>query len=317
MTQNCQSRHTIIDHPITVGLRIDVDTYRGTRDGVPQLLDLLAKYDIKASFFFSLGPDNMGRHLWRLLKPRFLIKVLRSRAASLYGWDILLRGTLWPGPEIGDKLAHVIRQTDEAGHEVGLHAWDHHRWQTKMQRMNRSELRQDMQQGINRLTEILGRTPSCSAVAGWKCSNSVLLEKNDLGFQYNSDCRGEHVFYPIIEGTRCSPQIPVTLPTYDEIIGRQGIGNDNYNEYLLSLLRTNKLNVLTIHAEVEGGVCSTLFASFLQVARSRQINFTTLGDILATYAEIPEGQIECRSIPGREGDVCWQADLSLRHTGIA
>jgi undecaprenyl phosphate-alpha-L-ara4FN deformylase len=302
------------DHPITVGLRIDVDTYRGTRDGVPKLLELLARYDIKASFFFSLGPDNMGRHLWRLLKPRFLIKMLRSRATSLYGWDILLRGTLWPGPEIGNTLAPVIRQTDQAGHEIGLHAWDHHHWQTQMQRMDRIELREDMQRGIDKLTEILGRPPSCSAVAGWKCSDTVLQEKNTLGFKYNSDCRGQHIFYPIIEGIRCSPQIPVTLPTYDEIIGRQGIANDNYNAHLLSLLRIKQLNVLTIHAEVEGGICATLFASFLQTAHARQISFTSLGDILSTHAEIPEGQIENRPITGREGEVCWQADLSMRHT---
>src|SRR5262249_44854449 len=137
-----------------IGLRVDVDTFRGTRDGVPRVLELLDAHGIRATFFFTVGPDNMGRHLRRLVRPAFLWKMLRSRAASLYGWDIVLRGTLWTGPEIGHRLADVIRRTAQAGHEVGYHAWDHHAWQTELDAMDAAAIHASIERGVTALTDI-------------------------------------------------------------------------------------------------------------------------------------------------------------------
>lgn len=290
----------------TVGLRVDVDTLRGTRDGVPRLLEIFAARNIQATFFFSVGPDNMGRHLWRLLKPGFLIKMLRSKAASLYGWDILLRGTFWPGALIGKTTADVIRAADHSGHEVGLHAWDHHRWQARMQRMTAAQIHQDIQRGMDALEEILGRRVDCSAAAGWKCNGAVLLEKNAFRFRYNSDCRGKSIFKPVIDGVECTPQIPVTLPSYDELIGRDGLADENYNEKLLSMLVPAGLNILTIHAEVEGIARSALFTEFLELAEKKQVRFVPLGHLLPSLDQLPAGAIESGPVAGREGDVCLQ-----------
>ena len=44
-----------------LALKIDVDTLRGTREGVPNLVVLLKKYGADATFLFSLGPDHTGR----------------------------------------------------------------------------------------------------------------------------------------------------------------------------------------------------------------------------------------------------------------
>ncbi len=290
-----------------LGLRIDVDTYRGTRLGVPALCDTLARHGIKGSFFFSVGPDNMGRHLWRLLKPAFLIKMLRSNAASLYGWDILLRGTFFPGPIIGKKLAEPIRRTADEGHEIGLHAWDHHAWQARIDRMTPPQQYRHLDLGFQMLTDICGAEPTCSAAPGWKANEETLIQKELFPFTYNSDCRGDSIFMPEVdERLLTQPQIPVTLPTYDEIIGSEGITNDNFNEHILSLIKPGQLNVLTIHAEVEGIVCRNLFDDFLGKAAARGIEVVPCGGLIGAGTELPRGRIVKRIQSGREGWVALQ-----------
>ncbi len=293
-----------------VGLRVDVDTFRGTRRGVPHLRELLARYDVQASFFFSVGPDNMGRHIWRLLRPAFLAKMLRSRAASLYGWEILLRGTLWPGPLIGRSLAPEIRAVADEGHEIGLHAWDHHAWQTSIESMTRETIRGVILRAAESLSDICGQRPVSFASPGWRCIDRVLEEVSHQGFTYSSDCRGERVFLPAC-GTRVLdlPQIPVTLPTYDEIIGRDGTTDENYNQRSLALLRPGQLNVLTIHAEVEGIACAELFDDYLSRAKAEGISLVPLGTLLPA-GELPVDRIEKREGAGREGWMAWQASAA-------
>jgi undecaprenyl phosphate-alpha-L-ara4FN deformylase len=295
---------------MTVGLRVDVDTYRGTRTGVPNLLRLFERYGIRASFFFSVGPDNMGRHLWRLARPAFLMKMLRTNAPNLYGWDILVRGTFWPGPIIGERLADVIRATRDADHEVGLHAWDHHRWQMRLDRMDTSEVRESLLRGVELITKILGAQPTCSAVPAWKCNNQVLVEKEAFPFLYNSDCKGTSIFQPVANGRPlAAPQIPVTLPTYDEVVGRSGVDKTSYNECILSLIQPDRLNTLTIHAEVEGIACLKMFEEFVTRAQDCGHKFAPLGTLLSPGKPWPHAELIHKPIPGREGWVSCQATV--------
>lgn len=291
-----------------IGLRVDVDTLRGTRLGTPALCRLFERRGVRASFFFSVGPDNMGRHVRRLLRPAFLAKMLRTRAAGLYGWDILLRGTVFPGPVIGERAGEQIRMAADAGHEIGLHAWDHHAWQDRIDRMAPRDIGGALRRGMDLLTRIIGRPPTCSAVPGWRCTDSVLLEKSRFPFEYNSDCRGESVFYPMAAGRRLAqPQIPVTLPTYDEAVGRGGISDINYNDLLFSLLRPGRLNVLTIHAEVEGIVRRPLFEAFLDRGLASGITFVPLGRLLGPPSSMGTALVAAKDFPGREGWISCQA----------
>ncbi len=73
------------------------------------------------------------------------------------------------------------------------------------------------------------------------------------------------------------------------------------------LIRPGRLNVLTIHAEVEGIARAALFEEFLDRSPERGLRFVPLGELLPAAVEIPVGAIAAGPVPGREGDVCLQA----------
>src|SRR6266496_392815 len=127
-----------------VALKVDCDTYVGTRDGVPRLLEAFAARGIRASFFFSFGPDRSGVAVKRVFtKPGFLTKMLRSRAASLYGFPTILYGTFLAAPMIGRRCEREIREAARAGHETGVHAWDHVGWHDHLDGWTAEKIRRE------------------------------------------------------------------------------------------------------------------------------------------------------------------------------
>ena len=95
-----------------LALKIDVDTYRGTREGVLHLVELLRKHEAGATFLFSLGPDHTGRAIKRVFRPGFMKKVSRTSVVEHYGLKTLMYGTLLPGPDIGKRCGDVIERLE-------------------------------------------------------------------------------------------------------------------------------------------------------------------------------------------------------------
>jgi len=81
---------------------------------------------------------------------------------------------------------------------------------------------------------------------------------------------------------------------------------ETYNDYILALIQPGRLNVFTIHAEVEGIVYRDLFERFVLRARALGHAFTPLGALLEGSSVIPAGCMESGAIPGRDGWVAMQ-----------
>jgi undecaprenyl phosphate-alpha-L-ara4FN deformylase len=92
------------------------------------------------------------------------------------------------------------------------------------------------------------------------------------------------------------------------VLGREGVDRENYNDYLLSLMREESLNVLTIHAEVEGLSSLRLFQEFLQQLRARGGRLVCLGELLPPADQIAGAAIGRQSVEGREGWLSVQQD---------
>ncbi len=292
-----------------LALKIDVDTLRGTLEGVPALLRLLDKHQLRATFLFSLGPDHTGRALKRVFRPGFLAKVQRTSVTSHYGLKTLLYGTLLPGPDIGRRAADPMRDADRAGHETGVHTWDHILWQDYVVRKNADWTRRQLQLAANRYGDIFGRPPQVHGAAGWQMNDAAYLLEQELGFTLASDGRGTHPFLPVVQGRTLSvPQLPTTLPTLDELIGVGGLNEHNVADHLLRLSTDGRDHVYTLHAELEGGRLAPVFDRLLQGWKAAGLHCTSMrgyADSL-NLASLPHHAVSLGSIAGRSGTLALQ-----------
>ena len=295
-----------------VALKIDVDTYRGTREGALRLADLLGRLGVRATFLFSLGPDHTGRAIRRAFRRGFLGKVKRTSVIEHYGVKTLLYGVLLPGPHIGRTCAAPMQDIARRGFEVGVHTWDHVRWQDGVARADEPWTRRELNLARDQFIEVFGRAPLVHGAAGWQMNRYVPALQQELGFHYASDTRGTGPFLPVLgHATATVPQLPTTLPTLDELIGRADLHGADPVEHLLALTAgaAGAEQVFTLHAELEGGHYLAAFERLLRGWRERGVQLTDLATYMATLdvRALPRCSILEGTVAGRSGTLAVQS----------
>ncbi|MFA5262904.1 MAG: polysaccharide deacetylase family protein [Opitutaceae bacterium] len=296
---------------VRLAIKVDVDTDRGTRFGVPNLVSDCREHGVPACFLFSLGPDQTERAITRIFRPDFFKKVSRTSVVSIYGIRTLLNGTLLPAPHIGHRQTRIIRAVREAGFEVGIHSNNHYRWQDYVQTLPLEAIRSEFDAARNEFRRIFGSDALAAGAPGWQSNARSRQVYDEAKLLYSSDTRGISPFFPRVEGrVFATLEIPSTLPTLDELMGRPEYPDGTLVPHYLRLLREDRLNVLTIHAELEGMGRRAFFQQLLSKCRAMGVNFIRLDDfarqLLEDRAAIPVCDQKMAPLDGRSGVVATQ-----------
>ena len=288
-----------------IALKIDVDTYRGTRSGVPALLEILQRHEALGTFFFSLGPDHSGR------------ETHSTSLGSHYDLNTRLYGRLLPSPDIGARCADTLRQARDAGFEVGIHAWDRVAWEKKIEWAENPWVEAQMNKACTRFAEIFTETATAHGAAGWLMNRHALRLTQRLGFSYASDCRGNHPFIPVIDGEIVAcPQLPTTLPTLDEILALASeLTPDQAADRILQLSSAIPGDhVFTLRAELEGMKFTSAFERLITGWKSNDYQLVALSEIHSTLdVELLPRHCVCYAYaPGRTGLRMTQGQIFLQ-----
>ncbi len=294
-----------------IALKIDVDTLRGTREGVPALQRALQRAVAGATFLFSLGPDHTGRAIRRVFRPGFLSKVSRTSVLEHYGLRTLMYGTLLPGPDIARRAGEQMRAVRDAGFEVGVHCYDHVAWQDDLQRRDAQWAGEQMGRAVAQFEQVFAAAPRVHGAAGWQMNEAALALEEQLGYSYASDTRGTAPFVPLIAGRRGRvPQLPTTLPTLDELIGLDGLTAENVHVALLERTRsaTQASQVFTLHAELEGMKLLPVLERLMDGWQAQGHELVSLAALCASLdpATLPVCAVADGSVPGRSGTLACQ-----------
>jgi len=293
-----------------IGLNVHVDTFEGMRRGVPRLLDLFDAYGIRTTFFVPMGKDHTGWTIKRVLTRRgFISKTRRAGVFETFGIKTLMRGILLPGPEIARANADLLRKIRNKGHELGIHGLDHVYWHDHIKGMDRPRTEAILLKAAETFESILAEKPRSFAAPGWMINAHALAFFEEHGLAYSSDTRGAGPFLPRMAGRIFRVvQLPLTLPTLDEMVGLEGTDPEALARYFAGLL-DGGLNVMAVHTELEGKRWTPFLASFIELASRLGYRFERLIDIaapLTAEGRLPVCDCEYGTVRGRAGEVTLQ-----------
>jgi len=300
-----------------IGLRCDVDFGIGLERGVPYLLDLFKKRNMRVTFYVTMGPDGFRAHTNRLGSASYRRRIRRMnpmRMINAFGPVYLARQALGIRGTVGLSHPEVLRRVVGEGHELGVHGFDHYWWAENVFEADRNALKEDMDRGLNALKKSTGHDASAWASPNWRCSASSLNLLDEYGFRYGADTRGRSPFVPVMTGySGRKPQLPISLPCLHEIADYKDTTDPTtIRDEFVSHLQPG-YNVWCIHDYYEGVLRRETFESVLDAVIRDGWSLVPITTLAAEVQPdtIATSRITRARMPGGRGEVsCQESTLN-------
>lgn len=267
-------------------------TDEGARKGVPALLHLLDQYQIKASFVVSLGPD-FSRLPFSNRLPMWLLNRL-------------------PTSYIGNRNRDNLRAIAREGHEVGVGAYSAVTWDERVAFRSEEWTRTQLLASIHAFQQLYGESPRFHGARGWQVNSHLLKMEDTQGFEFASDVRGQYPFLPELQGVSpACPQIPVTLPTLDELHHQEGVNSENLHQFLFAACQRvlPMGEVFSLSAEREGLELLPVFERLLVMWKGSQWEMRSLGELYRQLEplKLSRHRLGWGLVEGRPGHLAMQS----------
>jgi hypothetical protein len=170
----------------TFTLRVDLESDKGIKYGLPKLLDLLKKYNLKASFYLVMGGES---NIFELLRHRGKMTSSAERKIKVWSLKDKARTFLFPKDFVRSNLG-ILRRILEEGHELGIHGWKHREWTRGLDKI---DIEKTIDKAIKRYTLLFRKKPISFAAPGFNTNGKVLEILERKGIKFISDFEGNTV----------------------------------------------------------------------------------------------------------------------------
>ena len=267
----------------TIVFRFDVDTHIGAIEGVPRLLALADRLDVRFTFFVNMGRAVSYRHvLGRLVNK----SSVNATAPKLSNWTKLggaayLR-TLLLNQAVGTAIPEVLAEAARSGHDIGLHGGRNHgTWQADATQWTNARVVDELSYGIERFTTAVGTSPESFSSPGWTQPPGLGGLLHDFGFVLVADRHGpgDVIVENPVPGVKAVSTNLTGEPAgvgYVETMASRGVTTSRLGQVFANDVEPYERAVVYDHPAFAGRAALGAVETLVETARARGFRWITM-----------------------------------------